>query len=669
MKVSRHQILSLLGFSSLFLFLAAATPASDQDSTQMVRLSFVEGDVRLSRGDGIFPDLSRPWQQAEANVLIEEGFSLATGSGRAEIEFENGSIVYLAPNSLLIFKNLSFADQPKPTQNGFRIGSIVYVAPDENPGSADQPLAAQIELATGTATIDLHPILHQSFSIETPGGSVHVAFPQTAFIRVDSYLDAMALTPQEDMKLNELASRQKAAKGQTAYFSANSTAPIAAPVAGSITGPADSASFADWDQWVSARVEHRRTDTEAALKVSGLSAPVPGLAELYQNGTFFPCAPYGTCWQPAQEPSASAQSPASQPANVAAQSSSAQSMRVPQSSTAQSIGTTPHPQVTQEYFPPTECFPTGQLVQISLDPATGKKIVRKRAIPSDLWMWPCREGSWIYGNEGFALVVRHRHHHHHHHRPPVTWVHVGKQVGYVPRHPKDIEGKPPINLKYGIFVPPSKSGETVKRVPYDPSAKMEILAVPRKQFRGESLPAPHKTERPEIEAHFLVRAPAYSGPGNKIYSFPILYDFKSQKFVEKERETDSHLSRTEVAAIFNSRGEFSSPETGRYAGYHFASSVSSAAGSGRSFSPRSSASSRSSSGIGSSPGSGSGAAGRNSANRGSGTSAGGGTSHGGGGGGGGSSGSHSGGGSGGGGGVGSSGGGGSSSSGGSHGPH
>ena len=81
MRVSQHRFLSALGFSGLFLFLAITTPASDQDSTQMVRLSFVEGDVRLSRGVGNLPDLSTTWQQAEANVPVAEGFSLATVQG------------------------------------------------------------------------------------------------------------------------------------------------------------------------------------------------------------------------------------------------------------------------------------------------------------------------------------------------------------------------------------------------------------------------------------------------------------------------------------------------------------------------------------------------------------------------------------------------------------
>ena len=34
------------------------------------------------------------------------------------------------------------------------------------------------------------------------------------------------------------------------------------------------------------------------MKASGLTSPIPGLAELKGQGTFFDCAPYGTCWEP-----------------------------------------------------------------------------------------------------------------------------------------------------------------------------------------------------------------------------------------------------------------------------------------------------------------------------------------------------------------------------------
>src|SRR5215472_12408095 len=72
------------------------------------------------------------------------------------------------------------------------------------------------------------------------------------------------------------------------------------------------------DAWVSGRQTHRNAVTAAALKASGLSSPIPGLADLYKHGTFFSCEPYGTCWEAADP--AEAQDSASQSAASGAQS-------------------------------------------------------------------------------------------------------------------------------------------------------------------------------------------------------------------------------------------------------------------------------------------------------------------------------------------------------------
>jgi hypothetical protein len=39
--------------------------------------------------------------ESDADLPIEVGFSLVTGSGRAEIEFEDASTLYLGENSVL----------------------------------------------------------------------------------------------------------------------------------------------------------------------------------------------------------------------------------------------------------------------------------------------------------------------------------------------------------------------------------------------------------------------------------------------------------------------------------------------------------------------------------------------------------------------------------------
>lgn len=147
---------------------AAAAPAIGDSAAREVRLSRVEGDVRLSRGDGKHIKLSREWEEAQSGEPMEQGFALATGSGTAEVEFENGSMVYLAENSLLFFSELS---------------------------SRDDRLNTQLSLPTGSAAFSLQTAAGEIFSIETPTDHVRFAESHTYFLRLDAYLDATGLTP------------------------------------------------------------------------------------------------------------------------------------------------------------------------------------------------------------------------------------------------------------------------------------------------------------------------------------------------------------------------------------------------------------------------------------------------------------------------------------------
>jgi len=94
MKILTGRFISLFAASTLLLCSTPSVFASDDRATRDVRISWVQGDVRLSRGDGKHTDLNRPWEQAQGGELLEQGFAVATGNGRAEIEFEDGSAAY-----------------------------------------------------------------------------------------------------------------------------------------------------------------------------------------------------------------------------------------------------------------------------------------------------------------------------------------------------------------------------------------------------------------------------------------------------------------------------------------------------------------------------------------------------------------------------------------------
>jgi hypothetical protein len=77
------------------LFAAPTMRADDQAAgTRAVHLSYVEGQVRVTQGDQVIAE------GATANMPLFEGMQVsAEQDGRAEIQFEDGSVVRLSPNS------------------------------------------------------------------------------------------------------------------------------------------------------------------------------------------------------------------------------------------------------------------------------------------------------------------------------------------------------------------------------------------------------------------------------------------------------------------------------------------------------------------------------------------------------------------------------------------
>lgn len=96
-------------FSLLFLAAAAcallALPALADTQARIVRLSDVQGSVQINKNSGM------GFENAFVNLPITQGVQLRTGAnGRAEIEFEDGSSMRLAPNTMVEFTHLAADD-------------------------------------------------------------------------------------------------------------------------------------------------------------------------------------------------------------------------------------------------------------------------------------------------------------------------------------------------------------------------------------------------------------------------------------------------------------------------------------------------------------------------------------------------------------------------------
>ena len=515
-------------------------PAAKPPATypQIVRLSYVEGDVRVARGKEAEKQLEKTpgdttgWEQAVADLPMATGYSLATGTGRAEIEFEDASVVYLADNSVLEFYQISTTDGVPTTE---------------------------LALLTGTATLNVQTLFPgEYFRLYTPNDSFTLLYPKKAYLRVNSFLDAIAVTPQKNMPWY---APLEDSVGKTVTVHEGRPVP---------TPEMDASAMSLWDTWVAGRVAQRDADLAAAMKDAGVTEPIPGLAEMNGQGKFFSCAPYGTCWEPtegwgggkadlAQVEAQSAQAPGTERAQAETQPAAPVERVAPSDDQASSAGApnvsgapkasgkltkadayrASHPGATmwtEDYTLPCVDFPMTDLM--AMDPATGKEVVVDSNFDTSVpypylasdpyfagfsrpgrrfygggsylfsgyggmfdspWDWGvCHAGSWIRWQHRYVWVAGTKRHH----KPPVRWVKSGRQVGFVPLHPKDVAGKPPINMKDGVFLPSRKGGAiTLARDNFREGKPVELLAEAPKEFRTMEVEPLKIAEAPHAEAY------------------------------------------------------------------------------------------------------------------------------------------------------------------------
>jgi len=246
------------------LLLAGWLPMrADSSHARIVRLSLVQGDVRFTRdvhGDPLTSDKAA-WEGATLNLPIRQGYVLATGHGRAEVEFENGAMAFLAENTVLEFYDLSLEDGAKTTRLVLRQGTASFYV---NPSSADY------------------------FSVT--GGDFTVEADGRAGFRLDNFDDGSVVDVTKG-RVSVLRKDKATAlvKGQSLSMRA---------------GEKESTEIArlpendDFDRWVSGREDAVVTATTAAQQYMSSPYYSSGVADLYTYGSWYPIGGYGNCWRP-----------------------------------------------------------------------------------------------------------------------------------------------------------------------------------------------------------------------------------------------------------------------------------------------------------------------------------------------------------------------------------
>jgi hypothetical protein len=250
------------------LLQAQDTGQTSGQPARAVRLSYVDGQVTLSQGGQVLA------QQAAANTPLFEGMQLTTAdSGKAEIQFEDGSVARISPDSSLTLKVLrgsgTSADAELLVDSG-----LAYF---EFQGGGQ---AGQLSVQFGDSMVTTSGFTVLRVSMDSPPGQLAV-FSGNAHLQSNNGAVSVDLHGGESIALNG------ADQGQ--YTLAESIEP-------------DS-----WDSWNSDRDQALTADAQAQT-----SAPAdmgttqnPAWNDLDANGNWYDVPGQGYVWSPyeAESPS------------------------------------------------------------------------------------------------------------------------------------------------------------------------------------------------------------------------------------------------------------------------------------------------------------------------------------------------------------------------------
>ena len=158
-----HRLGGLLwGLAALAVGLLLLAPAlrADDSASRAVRLSYVDGKVQIAQGSELLAD------QALVNTPLFEGSEVLTSEdGRAELQFDDGSVARLSPDSSLTLTVLHGADASGEAELEFN-GGLGYF---ELQGGA-----GQIRVRFGDAVVTTSGFTVLRIDLDNPPGAVAV---------------------------------------------------------------------------------------------------------------------------------------------------------------------------------------------------------------------------------------------------------------------------------------------------------------------------------------------------------------------------------------------------------------------------------------------------------------------------------------------------------------
>lgn len=246
-----------------FLSLAPLLRAQDAGQpARAVRLSYVDGKVTISQDNQVVTD------QAVANTPLLEGMTLTTADdGRAEVQFEDGSVARVSPDSSLTLKVLRGQGASTDTEMDLNKG-LAYFELQNNNQSGPMRVKFSDSVATGSGFTILR------VEDDNPPGQVAV-FSGNAHLEGNSGL-ALDIHGGESVDLSS--------SDPNGYNLAESIQPNS------------------WDAWNSDRDTALNAEasaqTSAPGEVSGGQNNNPAWSDLDANGSWYNVPDQGYVWSP-----------------------------------------------------------------------------------------------------------------------------------------------------------------------------------------------------------------------------------------------------------------------------------------------------------------------------------------------------------------------------------
>jgi hypothetical protein len=498
------------------------------------QLRTVQGDVRISPGVHGEPRVGNDWRRADAGIELHEGNTIATQEGSAEIELENGSVIYVASHSVLMFDELA------------------TVGIDDRGAGYDR---VDVRLIAGSAIFLSLFRADGIFIIRTPTAELHTDIP--ALARVTSYLNETEVEWLKPEIPLELQAREFPRLGAGFTMFGN----VREQKAG--LNPED-----PWEVQVKTTLLERFSLTIGALRESHLEAPFGGLLDLYRNGKFTECGDQ-TCWRPSEQALEDLGEPSRQFPSTLNGTLPGQRL-----AGAQLIG-------EWESSEENICGPVWAHMQLWRD-ANGKlhyDVWRSGPAVAPAMTQSFYLAAWQYAACNTGVPPEHGQHqltfkrnerhcrHHHHHEFCTRWVTVDGRAAiqrYVRVSGKD---KEITQANGGVYLMPEKRGERIKYLALGPTAKLRVLDDPPKEYRREEGKNSAKVAAPVIVAQFRESSSSLKGDPAGAQQNSLrqgVYDYGKGGFMVAGEGNSSAKAHPMLIAKMNPLGGFSAP-TGKNA--------------------------------------------------------------------------------------------------------